>query len=89
MFLHELLVALNEGKKIKRLSWDKNQYMLKAKAVSAFELDDQECKTIGVPNKTVAEPDENCLLLVTGQVVKIGYELNGEDKMAQDWELSK
>ncbi len=86
MFLHELLIALNEGKKVKRLGWA-NQYMLKAKAVTAFELDDQECAAIGVPNQTIAEPDDNCLLLVTGGVVKIGYQLDGEEKVAQDWEL--
>lgn len=88
MFLHLLQDALSEGKKIKRLGWSEKTYLIKAKAVSTFELDDDECKAIGVAKGTIADPSESCLLFVNDGKVELGHVINEEDKICQDWELA-
>ena len=88
MYLHEVKAALEAGKKIKRLSWAEKSFLLLAKSISTFELDDDECKAIGVPKQTIAEPAETCLLLVEDAKVSIGYELTSDDKTYQDWEVA-
>lgn len=88
MYLHQVNEALQAGKKIKRNGWNKKTFIMKAKPVSAFELDETECKAIGVPAQTIATPGEDCLLLIEdGTEVTIGYALTHEDKTSQDWDL--
>lgn len=88
MYLHVLQSALDEGKKIKRLGWSNKSYLMKAKPVSTFELDDEECKAIGVPKGSTAIPSDTCLLFINEGNVELGHVISEEDKSSQDWELA-
>jgi hypothetical protein len=61
----------------------------KATAVREWELDAEECTTLGVADGTIAVPSPECHLLVKeGSEVTLGYELTIEDKQSQDWDLA-
>lgn len=86
MFYHEVTTALAEGKKVHRLGWPKNDYVVAGAKLDKFELSEEEQKSVGT-KEAEAEVYPDALVYVNEGKAWIGHALTHEDKQSGDWHV--
>lgn len=87
MFKHQIEAAVAEGKKVHRLGWPKGDYVVSGGKLTAFELSDDEAKSMGLKNGATAEVYPDALVYISEGKANIGYTLTHDDKISGDWEV--